>query len=87
MSIFKNRNEIVKGISTPEEGYEVLGMFVIKSAADEYRRALMEGDELKIQTNEHFFRGPRFRVFARNIDPEYIIQKIREEVNGRKGKA
>lgn len=72
-------------VTTPQEGYEALAAYTVKKAAEEYREALITGDQMLIDTNERFFRSDRFRIFGGDVDPEYIIERIREEADGYKG--
>lgn len=76
-------DRIVKVISTPEEGYAMLAMAVIEEVCRDYREALIMRDSGMIQSCERFLRGPRFAVYCMgNLDPEYLIEKIRGEIYG-----
>lgn len=71
----------MKVIGSPDDGYEMLAIAVIKEVCREYREALPMHDENKIRSCERFFRGPRFAVYCK-LDPEYLIEKLREEIYG-----
>lgn len=73
----------MKTIGSPDDGYEMLAIAVIKDVCREYREALAMRDEGKIRSCESFLRGPRFEIYCRgNVDPEYLIKRIREEIYG-----
>jgi hypothetical protein len=73
--------------NTAEDPYEALGNAIILQAVKDYRAAVK-----KIKHNpksrtaidealtiEKFFRGPLFGVIT-NVDPEFLISKIQDEI-------
>ena len=75
-----NMTKMVNGITTPDEGYKVLGLAVIAQAAYDYRRARLQRDTMKIKTLERFFRGKYFNVFGRGIvSGDYIVDELMKE--------
>lgn len=59
------------------EQYKALAAEVVKVAADDYIWAIRSGNDSEVSRIERFFRGPNFALFTDNLDPEYLIEKIR----------
>ena len=78
-----SKKKVRELITTPEEGYEVLALMVIEEICEDYRAALIMKDRQMINSCERFLRGPRFQIYCQGkLDPEYLIKKIREEIDG-----
>ena len=67
------------------ECYQDLANAIVEQAVDDYRYALTgfpikEHMVVTVESLEHFFRSDWFRALT-NIEGEYIITKVRKELN------
>lgn len=68
-----------------EGGFDALRMAIIVRAIKDYEIALYKKDKYEINNLENFFRGEWYKNICA-IDGEYIIEKVRKQVNEKKHK-
>lgn len=68
------------------QNYKMLAGAIVQRAAENYVAALKSENKLLIMSLERFFRSQEFLLYTGgNIDPEYMIENLRE-IAKRKGK-
>ena len=75
---FREANEVLGRIKTPEDGYKALAAAVIAVACDDYVRAILEKDAMRVNTIEKFFRSQMFTLFSDDVEGSYLIRRMRE---------
>lgn len=59
-------------------GYEELVIAVVEMAAHDYRREMRKGDPAKAERILENMK-PWVHVISKNVDPQYIIERLRKE--------
>lgn len=75
---FREANEIIGRIRTPQDGYDALRASVIAIACDDWNRAYELGDTMRMNSIEKFFLSDRYLLFSDGIDGAYILRKLKE---------
>lgn len=75
----ENVNKLLSSVKTPDEGYRALASAIIIQAADDYRKAKLENDHLRMQSVKHFFYSWLFYLFSGGVDGDYIFRKLEAE--------
>lgn len=63
------------------DGYGVLALAIIEQACIDYIKATEEKNVIELSRLEYFFRSQWF-AFLTNLDGEYIMKLLRENVYG-----
>ena len=68
-----------------DEGTRMLARAIIVSATDDYRRRLKNqgngrAEEPRLKAIENFFHSKWFSLLSGNMDPDYLIQRLRGEM-------
>ena len=75
---FREANEVLGRIKTPEEGYKALAAGIIATACDDYVRSFMDNDTTKMKTIEKFFLSQRFELLSNGIEGAYLIRRLKD---------
>lgn len=74
----RDSNEVLGRVSTPAEGYKALAASVIAMACDDYIRAYLVDDAIRMNTIEKFFKSQRFEMFSDGIDGAYMVRRLKD---------
>lgn len=72
-----------------DEGVRNLARAIIVSATDEYKSRLKsqgkgKSEEYRLIAIERFFYSKWFSLLSENLDPDYLLNKLREDVKSEK---
>lgn len=74
----REANEVLGQIKSPDDGYRALAAAIIAKACDDYIRAVQHGDDLRIQSVEHFLLSERFMLYSQGVEGGYILRKLKD---------
>ena len=72
-------------VISEKHAYEELANAIVLQAVEDYRTALMAGEENKAKACENFFRSEYYMILT-NVNGENLIKQIRKEVEETKKK-
>ena len=75
---FREANEVLGRIKTPDEGYRALCAAVIATACDDWLKALSMNDHYRMHSIEKFLLSDRFLLYSNGTDGSYILRKLKE---------
>ena len=75
----ENVNKLLSSVKTVDDGYRALASAIIIQAADDYRKAKLNKNKLRMESVEHFFKSDLYGLLSGGLDGGYIMRLLREE--------
>lgn len=75
---FREANEVIGRIKTPDDGYKALSAAIIATACDDYLRAVERRDTSMIKNVERFLLSERFIGLSDGINGAYILSRLKK---------
>lgn len=75
---FRESNEVIGRIKTPDEGYRALCAAVIAVACDDWMKAKLMDDHYRMNSVEKFLLSDWFLLFSNGTEGSYILRRLKQ---------